>query len=188
MGAADSGGCELHEVAASLGGGRAPARAFIEWFLCEARFEALDGFMRRSFASVEMLERSTALSYRYRVKRSGDGSADQGGTIEVTIPSGVSSGDTVTVAAPDGRHIAVEVPRGVFPGEKIRVAVSNEPRKQFDEGKLSLSRVFGELEDNKAAAGISEYSVGQTTLEQIFVQFASSQENPENAANPIPDN
>ena len=36
--------------------------------------------------------------------------------------------------------------------------------------------MFSALENNKAALHISEYSVSQTTLEQIFNFFASQQE------------
>jgi ABC-type multidrug transport system ATPase subunit len=49
-----------------------------------------------------------------------------------------------------------------------------------DQG-LSLPRIFGVLEKNKQRLGIQEYSVGQTTLEQIFNQFAGTTQNPENA-------
>ena len=42
-----------------------------------------------------------------------------------------------------------------------------------------LSQVF---ELAKAQLRVEEYAVGQTTLEQIFNHFASSQENPEVAA------
>ena len=45
----------------------------------------------------------------------------------------------------------------------------------------SLPFIFRQFEENKAALGISEYSVGQTTLEQIFNQFAASSFNPEMA-------
>jgi len=40
------------------------------------------------------------------------------------------------------------------------------------EEKVSLAEVFNLIEAGKAAANISDYSVGQTTLEQIFVNFA----------------
>ena len=37
----------------------------------------------------------------------------------------------------------------------------------------NLSAIFGIIEKSKAAIGIQEYSVSQTTLEQIFNQFAA---------------
>lgn len=44
---------------------------------------------------------------------------------------------------------------------------------------LSLARMFEKLEAGKARAAISEYSLGQTTMEAIFNRFASLQHNPE---------
>jgi ATP-binding cassette subfamily A (ABC1) protein 3 len=43
----------------------------------------------------------------------------------------------------------------------------------------NLSALFGAFEKNKERLQISEYAIGQTTLEQIFNHFASSQDNPE---------
>ena len=45
---------------------------------------------------------------------------------------------------------------------------------------LHLSKIFSLFEENKEDLYITEYSVGQTTLEQIFNQFAGTQDNPEN--------
>jgi hypothetical protein len=46
---------------------------------------------------------------------------------------------------------------------------------------LTLGDVFGSFEQASGGLKIREYSVGQTTLEQIFNQFASTQLNPENS-------
>ena len=43
-----------------------------------------------------------------------------------------------------------------------------------------LSEIFGAIEAGKEEMCISEYSTGQSTLEQIFNGFASGSENPEN--------
>jgi len=40
------------------------------------------------------------------------------------------------------------------------------------EEQHSLRDVFALIESNKTGVGITEYSVGQTTLEQIFIAFA----------------
>jgi ATP-binding cassette subfamily A (ABC1) protein 1 len=45
-----------------------------------------------------------------------------------------------------------------------------------------LSDIFAKFEAAKEALHVKEYSVGQTTLEQIFNQFAGAQDNPEVAA------
>jgi ATP-binding cassette subfamily A (ABC1) protein 3 len=36
----------------------------------------------------------------------------------------------------------------------------------------TLSRLFGEMEKQKKDLGISQYSIKQTTIEQIFINFA----------------
>merc|ERR1712188_135982 len=41
---------------------------------------------------------------------------------------------------------------------------------------MRLSSVFQLLEQNKTKLSIAEYSLGQTTLEQIFIRFAQTQE------------
>lgn len=45
--------------------------------------------------------------------------------------------------------------------------------------ELPLADVFEKFEASKDALHVKDYAVGQTTLEQIFNQFASSQDNPE---------
>lgn len=45
--------------------------------------------------------------------------------------------------------------------------------------EMPLSELFGRFENHVAALNIKDYSIGQTTLEQIFNQFAASQDNPE---------
>ena len=67
--------------------------------------------------------------------------------------------------------------------ELLERSASNAFRYRLQRGEggpLSLADVFGEVEDAKDALSVAEYAVGQTTLEQVFVEFASSQENPEN--------
>ena len=51
---------------------------------------------------------------------------------------------------------------------------------EISQQNLSLSRVFKELESQQSILGIEDYSVSQTTLEQIFLKM--SQEQPENAS------
>ncbi len=40
---------------------------------------------------------------------------------------------------------------------------------------MPLSRLFAVFEDQKAALGVTEYSLSQTSLEQIFNSFAAHQ-------------
>lgn len=59
-------------------------------------------------------------------------------------------------------------------------SASNAFRYRLQAGGLTLGELFGQLEDSKAKLSLKQYSVGQTTLEQIFNQFAGTQNNPEN--------
>jgi ATP-binding cassette subfamily A (ABC1) protein 3 len=47
-----------------------------------------------------------------------------------------------------------------------------------EEAPLSWGRVFGLLESNKSALRLVDYSVSQTTLEQVFLGFARAQRPP----------
>jgi ATP-binding cassette subfamily A (ABC1) protein 3 len=42
-------------------------------------------------------------------------------------------------------------------------------------GDMQLGAVFKLFEENKSQVGIAEYSISQTSLEQIFNQFAATQ-------------
>jgi ATP-binding cassette subfamily A (ABC1) protein 1 len=59
-------------------------------------------------------------------------------------------------------------------GNSLRVQLP-QPAGQGAEA-VSLGRIFGLLERQKQALGLSEYCVSQTTLEQIFLAFAKEQE------------
>jgi ATP-binding cassette, subfamily A (ABC1), member 3 len=50
-------------------------------------------------------------------------------------------------------------------GSKLKFALPHQP-------DLSLAEIFSVIESKKEEVGITEYAVGQTTLEQIFVKFA----------------
>ncbi len=43
---------------------------------------------------------------------------------------------------------------------------------KVEDDSLSLRKLFAAIESAKEQIGISDYSIGQTTLEQIFIQFA----------------
>jgi len=46
---------------------------------------------------------------------------------------------------------------------------------QIIQQDLKLSKLFGVLEENQESLGIIDYSVSQTSLEQVFINFAKSQ-------------
>ena len=54
---------------------------------------------------------------------------------------------------------------------KVRVEVSTQHHSTGE--RLPLGAMFGAVEAEKDALGIQEYSIAQTSLEQIFNQFAS---------------
>jgi len=52
-------------------------------------------------------------------------------------------------------------------------------RFKLPQQNMSLSNIFERFESQKVELHISSYSVGQTTLEQVFNYFASCSDNPE---------
>jgi len=68
-----------------------------------------------------------------------------------------------------------------FPGYIMRERQTSRIRLEIPSitqtgEQLRLSVIFGKLESNKGLLRLQDYSVGQTSLEQIFNQFASQQE------------
>jgi len=63
-----------------------------------------------------------------------------------------------------------------FPNTRIIEKSTDHMVFRLQQANLSVANVFASLEDNKVNLGILEYSVSQTTLEQIFNSFASQQE------------
>ena len=49
---------------------------------------------------------------------------------------------------------------------------------QINDAELSWAKVFGIMERSKADLDIEDYSVSQTTLEQVFISFARKQKPP----------
>lgn len=67
-------------------------------------------------------------------------------------------------------------------GQVATSASSQSLDRASEQTHSALSEVFAKFESAKGRLGVQEYSVGQTTLEQIFNQFAAQQDNPEVAA------
>ena len=63
-----------------------------------------------------------------------------------------------------------------FQGVEIVEHWGNSWRLKIARGAFSIGYLFGLVEENKAEFEVSEYSVAQTTLEQIFNNFAASAE------------
>ena len=67
--------------------------------------------------------------------------------------------------------------QGSFPGYQLLERHNSKLRYSLPkEDDMKLSTLFSMLEDNTARLGVAEYSVSQTTLEQIFNEFARKQE------------
>lgn len=63
--------------------------------------------------------------------------------------------------------------RGSFPGSVLRERHHN--MLQFQVASASLARIFRLLVSHKDSLLVEEYSVTQTTLDQVFVNFAKQQ-------------
>mmetsp|Transcript_26423 Transcript_26423/g.39214 ORF Transcript_26423/g.39214 Transcript_26423/m.39214 type:complete len:1955 (+) Transcript_26423:136-6000(+) len=69
---------------------------------------------------------------------------------------------------------------GSFPGAiLLERSTAHSFRYRIPTKEMALASVFRNFEDAKERLNIQDYSVGQTTLEQIFNQFAAHQDNPE---------
>jgi len=64
---------------------------------------------------------------------------------------------------------------GTFEGAQL-VEIHGDRLKYKINRSISLGGVFGEIETNKAALVIQEYSCSEYSLEQIFIHFAKQQE------------
>jgi len=80
----------------------------------------------------------------------------------------------LSLAFPDGCKMLERSSATTF-----RYRVSSHASGEGGAGGSGLGVVFATLEQMKVDGKLSEYSAGQTTLEQIFNQHASGQENPE---------
>jgi ABC-type multidrug transport system ATPase subunit len=63
-----------------------------------------------------------------------------------------------------------------FPGSTLLEEHQGSVTYQLPSAGLTWSSVFRQLEANKDRLGIIDYSVSQTTLDQVFIKFAKAQE------------
>lgn len=156
-------GALLHD-AFTAEGEEIPLRMFLEWWLYEDVAEGLQQFMCAEFgARAQLLERSTAQNFRYRVQ------------LHTTSTS-------ATLAEEEGGGQEGEGTGSSNCGQENKSQQSGQQpatASAAPAAQNALSDIFARFEAHKQALGILEYSVGQTTLEQIFNQFAAQQDNPE---------
>ncbi|ELU18493.1 hypothetical protein CAPTEDRAFT_149677 [Capitella teleta] len=62
-----------------------------------------------------------------------------------------------------------------FPGSKVKDQHLNQVTLETPSDSTRLSLIFGNLEQDRHKLGVVDYSVRQTSLDQIFVNFARSQ-------------
>eukprot|EP00299_Pterocystis_sp_00344_P020338 c9979_g1_i1.p1 GENE.c9979_g1_i1~~c9979_g1_i1.p1 ORF type:complete len:1406 (+),score=313.41 c9979_g1_i1:2-4219(+) len=103
----------------------------------------------------------------------------QGFTVEVKLghdQQQQGQGETSAPQQDDKRTAVVKFFQKEFPEHQITESTDDHLIFKLTQKDLSVARVFDRLEHKKEKLGIQEYSVSQTTLEQIFNSFASQQE------------
>ncbi|XP_012584884.1 PREDICTED: ATP-binding cassette sub-family A member 7-like [Condylura cristata] len=98
------------------------------------------------------------------------------GTLRVAH-SRFGAGHTLTLRVPAARPgPAVAFLTETFPGAELREAHGSRLCFQLPPGgPCSLARVFGELAARGREHGVEEFSVSQTTLEEVFLYFSKDQ-------------
>lgn len=66
-----------------------------------------------------------------------------------------------------------------FPGSFLKDYHEGLLNYQVETPNLTWSRIFGTIEEAKGKLDIEDYSVSQTTLEQLFISFARKQREPQ---------
>ncbi|XP_070581084.1 phospholipid-transporting ATPase ABCA3-like isoform X2 [Ptychodera flava] len=64
---------------------------------------------------------------------------------------------------------------GTFPGSKLKDEHQGMVHYHITDTRLTWAEIFGKMERAKTKYNIEDYSVSQTTLEQVFINFARSQ-------------
>ncbi|XP_062967298.1 phospholipid-transporting ATPase ABCA7 [Cynocephalus volans] len=93
------------------------------------------------------------------------------------LKSRFGAGHTLTLRVPARRpEPAAAFVAAAFPGAELREAHGGRLRFQLPPGgRCALARVFGELAAHGAELGVEDFSVSQTTLEEVFLYFSKDQ-------------
>lgn len=150
--------------------------AFACWWASEDQADRLATFME-DFSELEyraeLLERSTAHSFRYRLR-------------PVNAGNIFSSNVNNTLAESDDDKFKREIKTYI---SDPNIESLSDSKELFDIERVrsyqvgTLANIFQRFEDYRIHLQIEEYSISQTTLEQVFNQLAASQDNPEIASN-----
>lgn len=87
------------------------------------------------------------------------------------------TGYTLTLRTGNRRDVmrVINYVQTTFPGSKVKDQHLNQVTMETPFESTRLSLIFGNLEQDRHKLGIVDYSVRQTTLDQIFVNFARAQ-------------
>ncbi|XP_075854307.1 phospholipid-transporting ATPase ABCA7 [Microcebus murinus] len=93
------------------------------------------------------------------------------------LKSRFGAGHTLTLRVPVERsQSAAAFVTAAFPGTELREAHGGRLRFQLPPGgRCTLARVFGELAAHRAEHGVEDFSVSQTTLEEVFLYLSKDQ-------------
>eukprot|EP00057_Strongylocentrotus_purpuratus_P015912 XP_011670386.1 PREDICTED: ATP-binding cassette sub-family A member 2-like [Strongylocentrotus purpuratus] len=62
-----------------------------------------------------------------------------------------------------------------FPGAELKEHHHNVVRFQLPPHNITVATIFGIMEREKSTLNLEDYSVSQTTLDEVFVNFAKKQ-------------
>ncbi|XP_050970826.1 phospholipid-transporting ATPase ABCA1 isoform X1 [Labeo rohita] len=72
--------------------------------------------------------------------------------------------------------------RDTFPGSTLKEKHHNTLQYQIPQGEGALAHIFSQLNKHQQQLHVEDYSVSQTTLDQVFVSFARQQRDEEDGA------
>jgi len=182
------------QAAALADDGFLPIDSLAAWWLKADWFLTISTFLASTFKEHVLIEQHESnVRYRLPAEKKGDeavaaseavwaaAAAAKLTTIAavVAVPAGVAPGASFSVTTPSGDTVEVTRTADVADGACMQCTIpspSLAPKRiPVDEMPHGLAQIFGRLEANKDGLNILEYSVGQTTLQQIFMRFAQQQ-------------
>eukprot|EP00658_Telonema_sp_P-2_P006414 TRINITY_DN12438_c0_g1_i3.p1 TRINITY_DN12438_c0_g1~~TRINITY_DN12438_c0_g1_i3.p1 ORF type:complete len:2202 (+),score=596.20 TRINITY_DN12438_c0_g1_i3:221-6826(+) len=86
-------------------------------------------------------------------------------------------GYSLEIRVPDSENLSVQTwINTTFPSSVLTENLGSQLRYEIPMEGLELSNAWETVEQGKREHGVTEYAISQTTLEQVFVRFASEQE------------
>ena len=165
-------------------------RDFLEWWLLEDRARRLHCFLNEQFGiATDRADGAECLTASQDASSDCHGSIDRGGEAQDSQvyrrhrqEQGQGQGKVQLLERSTAQNFRFRIPASATPATQG----SHPPEDIEGEKKVRssgvLADVFAQFEAQREALFVEEYSVGQTTLEQVFNHFAAQQDNPEVAA------